>query len=49
MEKQTVGPCKKCGEMVYCDGGFLGGVVHPDHSITCWACEEKEEGHDTNK
>ena len=42
MEKQPVGTCFECGKMVYCDGGFLGGVVLPDHTIKCYECDTQD-------
>jgi DNA-directed RNA polymerase subunit RPC12/RpoP len=39
--QEPVGQCLDCGKTVFCDGGFLGGVVLEDHQLRCYDCDEK--------
>ncbi len=41
MEKQLVGTCESCGKKIYCDGGFLQGIMGPDHQLICYECDER--------
>ena len=39
--QEPVGQCMDCGKTVFCDGGFLGGVVLEDHQLRCYDCDGK--------
>ncbi|WP_179133918.1 hypothetical protein [Halobacillus massiliensis] len=41
--KELVGRCAACDKKVYCEDGFLNGVVSEDRKLRCFACEEKEK------
>ncbi|WNQ09065.1 hypothetical protein MJA45_15565 [Paenibacillus aurantius] len=41
--KELVGHCVLCGRPVYCDSGFLDGVVRDDGKVQCRSCPEEEE------
>ncbi|MEK4299543.1 hypothetical protein MKY30_09140 [Oceanobacillus sp. FSL W8-0428] len=43
MEKEFVGTCTLCGKSVYCHNGFLEGVVQENHTLVCFACQNKTE------
>ncbi|MBD7936352.1 hypothetical protein H9655_04880 [Cytobacillus sp. Sa5YUA1] len=43
MEKEYLGKCSRCGEGIYCHGGFLGGVLEEDGKMTCFSCIEEEK------
>ncbi|WP_167358784.1 hypothetical protein [Halobacillus karajensis] len=45
--KEKVGPCAKCGEVVFCENGFLNGVIQGDQTLLCFSCEEsRQEDHE---
>lgn len=37
--KEKVGNCRECGQIVYCNGGFLDGS-HEDGKLLCAECSE---------
>lgn len=39
--KEPVGICIDCQKTVYCDGGFLNGVILEDSQLRCYDCEDK--------
>ncbi|HET7580702.1 MAG TPA: hypothetical protein VFK33_15600 [Bacillales bacterium] len=47
--KEYIGECKNCGKTIYCENGFLNGVLLPGHEYLCWACDEKEEQKEKGK
>lgn len=47
--KEPVGECIDCRKIVYCDGGFLDGIVLKDHSIRCYDCDEKLQKEEINQ
>ncbi|GGE48866.1 hypothetical protein GCM10011391_29620 [Pullulanibacillus camelliae] len=36
--KEPVGVCIDCGEIVYCEGGHLAGIILEDHTLRCSDC-----------
>lgn len=41
--RERVGDCKQCGKPVYCNEGFLNGVVLEDRTLVCFDCAEHSE------
>lgn len=41
--RERVGDCKQCGKEVYCNEGFLNGVVLEDRTLVCFDCAEPSE------
>ncbi|WP_205004407.1 hypothetical protein [Scopulibacillus daqui] len=41
--KEPVGKCIDCNKTVYCEGGFLQGVVLENHRIRCYDCQNEKE------
>jgi hypothetical protein len=39
--QEPVGECCDCGKTIFCDGGFLCGVVLENHELRCYDCDEK--------
>jgi hypothetical protein len=39
--QEPVGECRDCGKTIFCDGGFLCGVVLENHELRCFDCDEK--------
>lgn len=45
MEKEFVGKCAKCQTDIYCNSGFIEGVVQEDKTLLCFDCSnEREKG-----
>lgn len=36
--QELVGHCKECNNNIYCNDGFLNGIVLDDKSIVCFEC-----------
>lgn len=47
MEKEFVGKCAKCQTDIYCNSGFIEGVVQEDKTILCFDCSNKKERKET--
>jgi hypothetical protein len=47
--KEPVGSCRRCGKTVYCDNGFLEGVVLNEGGVICLECDEKERTQSKDK
>ncbi|WP_309119468.1 hypothetical protein [Paenibacillus sp.] len=46
--REFVGNCRSCESPIYCNEGFLNGIVMEDKTLLCFDCseepnEEKEE------
>ncbi|MBB3131872.1 alpha-D-ribose 1-methylphosphonate 5-phosphate C-P lyase [Paenibacillus rhizosphaerae] len=41
--REWIGKCRDCGKDIYCENGFLNGVVLDDQSLKCFACAEQED------
>lgn len=41
--QELVGNCKKCNKQIFCNDGFLNGVVLEDKSLICFDCADKEQ------
>ncbi|WP_226036880.1 hypothetical protein [Aquibacillus saliphilus] len=44
--EEVVGVCSKCDRTIYCQDGFLDGVVDENHTLYCFVCAE---GNDDKK
>jgi hypothetical protein len=36
--QELVGLCKECNKNIYCNDGFINGVVLDDKSLICFDC-----------
>lgn len=36
--KEQVGNCSICGTPIYCNGGFLNGIVTNEGELNCFEC-----------
>lgn len=41
--REWIGKCRDCGRDIYCENGFLNGVVLEDQSLKCFPCAEQED------
>lgn len=41
--QELVGHCKECNKHIFCNDGFLTGVVAEDKSLLCFECSGKEQ------
>ncbi|UJF34519.1 hypothetical protein [Paenibacillus hexagrammi] len=41
--RELVGSCKCCGKAIYCDHGFLNGMVMEDRTLLCFDCFNQED------
>nr|WP_145165051.1 hypothetical protein [Paenibacillus terrae] len=41
--REWIGKCRDCGRDIYCENGFLNGVVLEDQSLKCFPCGEQED------
>jgi hypothetical protein len=39
--QELVGCCKKCNKTIFCDNGFLNGIVLDDKSLLCFDCSDE--------
>lgn len=39
--QEFVGSCKECGKQIYCNEGFLAGIVMEDKSVICLDCSNQ--------
>ena len=39
--KELVGFCAVCNREIYCQDGFLDGVILDDQSLQCFSCDSK--------
>lgn len=46
MVREPVGTCVDCGKTVYCESGFLSGIVLENHRLRCYDCQEEQESSD---
>ncbi|BBH24147.1 hypothetical protein Back11_54920 [Paenibacillus baekrokdamisoli] len=42
--QELVGQCKTCNKHIFCQDGFINGVVLEDKSLLCFDCYDKEQG-----
>ncbi|MDL0113115.1 hypothetical protein [Mammaliicoccus sciuri] len=47
MEKEFVGKCAKCQTDIYCNSGFIEGVVQEDKTLLCFDCSNEKERKET--
>jgi hypothetical protein len=40
--KELVGECKACKKPVFCNDGFINGVVLDDNTLICFECFNEE-------
>ncbi|WP_168118957.1 hypothetical protein [Paenibacillus sp. HB172176] len=38
--REYVGTCSLCGKSIYCEDGFLNGIVLEDKELLCFECRE---------
>ena len=41
--QELVGLCKECNKQIFCNDGFLNGIVLDDQSLLCFDCSDKEQ------
>jgi hypothetical protein len=41
--QELVGYCKKCNKPIFCNNGFLNGVVLEDKSLVCFDCSDAKQ------
>ncbi|UVI28940.1 hypothetical protein [Paenibacillus spongiae] len=41
--QELVGRCKQCGKDIYCNDGFINGVVQEDQTLLCFDCSADHE------
>ncbi|WP_458412919.1 hypothetical protein ACNQFZ_19230 [Schinkia sp. CFF1] len=41
--RELVGVCQDCNKEIYCENGFLNGIVKEDGKLICFGCEEEKE------
>lgn len=41
--QELVGYCISCNKQVFCQDGFINGVVLEDKTLLCFDCSEKED------
>ncbi|WP_179281435.1 hypothetical protein [Paenibacillus sp. XY044] len=41
--REWIGKCRDCGRDIYCENGFLNGVVLEDQSLKCFGCAEQQD------
>ncbi|GIO23613.1 hypothetical protein [Oceanobacillus sp. J11TS1] len=41
MEKEFVGTCASCRKQIYCNNGFLEGIIQENHTLICFSCQDK--------
>ncbi len=39
--KEYVGTCIRCETPIYCEAGFLGGIVQGKGTIICFSCDKQ--------
>jgi hypothetical protein len=42
LEKELVGKCKICQKNIYCNSGFIEGIVLEDKTLICFKCTKKQ-------
>jgi hypothetical protein len=40
---ELVGHCNKCKKQIFCNDGFINGVVLEDKSLICFDCSDQEQ------
>lgn len=41
--QEFVGSCKECKKQIFCNDGFISGVVLEDKNLICFNCFDKEQ------
>ncbi|WP_200961425.1 hypothetical protein [Paenibacillus sp. Soil522] len=41
--QELVGRCKECKKQIFCNDGFINGVVLEDKHLICFNCFDKEQ------
>lgn len=41
--QDLVGQCKACKRKIYCNDGFINGIVLEDTTLICFDCSEHEQ------
>lgn len=41
--RELVGVCQECKKEIYCENGFLNGIVEANGELKCFGCDEKKE------
>lgn len=49
MEKEFVGKCAKCQTDIYCNSGFIEGVVQEDKTLLCFDCSNEKRKRKHNR
>ncbi|WP_394219209.1 GrpB family protein [Halobacillus trueperi] len=39
---EKVGTCAECGTTIYCENGFLNGVLSANKTLKCFSCDERK-------
>lgn len=47
--RELVGTCRECGKAVYCENGFLNGILLPGHEYLCYPCDEAKKEREERK
>lgn len=42
LEKEFVGKCKNCQKDIYCNSGFVEGIVLKDKTLICFECTKNQ-------
>jgi|GEM_PF-1135009 len=42
--RERVGECAACGKEIYCDHGFLQGVIGEEGRLHCFECADRTDG-----
>lgn len=45
--QEFVGHCKECNKQVFCNDGFINGIVLEDKSLICFECIDNEQEQST--
>lgn len=40
--QELVGYCKKCKKQIFCNAGFINGLVLEDKSLLCFDCSDQK-------
>lgn len=41
--QELVGRCKECNKQIFCNDGFLNGIILEDKTLICFDCSDKEQ------
>lgn len=41
--QELVGCCKECKKQIFCNDGFINGIILDDKTLICFDCFDKDQ------